>query len=160
MNPSRLERVELLPLLCGLADRLRHCEHVIDMTLFVDRACSVCLSDAQGLEASLADLVEGVCDSLPGCMRAVSIDVRAGPHPNRPPRVQVIIEHKTSMPTFDTLASLRAFAAKHEGGIESRYLTPAGLMVSFCLPAPADADTPQHDPPRHWAQGGMPMMST
>jgi hypothetical protein len=130
----RLEQIELLPLLCGLADQLRHRSCLIEITVQVDRACPACVADPGLLQAALADLVNGVCDSMPGCRHAVWIEAREDLPSSQPRHVRVTFAHDSANPTFATIAIVHAFADQYDGSVDSEYWTPAGMAVSLRLP--------------------------
>jgi len=132
---SGLAPIELLPLLCGLADELYHRSSSIEATVLVDRACPACLADPWILYAALANLVGDVCDSMPESRRAVCMDAREGPPSSKLARhVKVTFVHNSAVPSLETIDIGRAFAAQHNWSVHCDYRTPRGMTVSLRLP--------------------------
>jgi signal transduction histidine kinase len=132
---SDLEPIELLPLLCGLADELRHRSSSIEATVLVDRACPTGMANPRILHAALANLVSDVCDSMPECRRVVSMGAREEPLASKPARhVKVTFVHNSAIPSFETIDIVRAFAAQHDGSVDREFWAPRGMTVSLRLP--------------------------
>jgi hypothetical protein len=132
---SGLEPIEFLPLLCGLADELRHRSPSIEATVLVDRGCPTGMANPRGLHAALANLLNGVCDSMPECRRAICMDAREEPSSSPLERhVDVTFMHSSAIPTFETIEIVKAFAAQHGGSVAREYWTHGGMTVSLRLP--------------------------
>jgi signal transduction histidine kinase len=154
-QPLAPEAVELLPLLCSLADLLRHSlDRRIDVTVQVDDDCPPCHVDRRALEAALINLAVNARDAMPHggrmhfrtCVAAPANDVCAV-------EVSVLdsgvgMEATTSacaaLPYFTTktndplaglgLAAVDGFVRQSGGSMVVRTWMGSGTVVTLRLP--------------------------
>ena len=149
------EAVELLPLLCSLADLLRRClDKRIEVTVQVDDDCPPCHVDPRALEAALINLAVNARDAMPHGGR-MHFTTRLAAPANGASAVELsVLDSGVGMaattsacaayPYFTTktsdplaglgLAAVDGFVRQSGGSMVVRTWMGSGTVVTLCLP--------------------------
>ena len=149
------EAVELLPLLCSLADLLRHSlDKRIEVTVQVDDDCPPCHVDARALEAALINLAVNARDAMPHGGRMHFTARRAAPANGASSVALSLLDSgvgmatttsaRAALPYFTTkandplaglgLAAVDGFVRQSGGSMVVQTWMGGGTVITLCLP--------------------------